>query len=204
MTKVARRSRRHGPGNHRWPRPLQGPFGSGFLGCHGPAAQLRAAQGWLLGGHLASGMQLTPFAMQSADWWSVGVLLFEMLSGNAPFRAKNRGVLQKKILTEKIKYPTFLTSAAHKFLTALLQRDEVRTGLRAVLLLPALTLCAAVEAPWQWSHRLRGCAEARVLQAHQLAQARAAGGAPGSALASRSGTERACSRRRSSHRSSRP
>ena len=63
---------------------------------------------------------------KNADWWSVGVLLFEMLSGNAPFRAKNRGVLQKKILTEKIKYPTFLTSAAHKFLTALLQRDEVR------------------------------------------------------------------------------
>ena len=65
-------------------------------------------------------------ASQTADWWSVGVLLFEMLTGNAPFRAKNRGVLQKKILTEKIKYPTFLTSAAHKLLTALLQRDEAR------------------------------------------------------------------------------
>ena len=64
--------------------------------------------------------------MQTADWWSVGVLLFEMLTGSAPFRAKNRALLQKKILTEKIKYPPFLTSAAHKLLVALLQRDEVR------------------------------------------------------------------------------
>ena len=54
------------------------------------------------------------------------MLLFEMLTGNAPFRAKNRAVLQKKILTEKIKYPTFLTAPAHKFLLALLQRDEAR------------------------------------------------------------------------------
>jgi p70 ribosomal S6 kinase len=54
------------------------------------------------------------------------VLLFEMLTGSAPFRAKNRAVLQKKILTEKIKYPAFLTSAAHKLLLGLLQRDEVR------------------------------------------------------------------------------
>ena len=56
------------------------------------------------------------------------MLLFEMLTGSAPFRAKNRAVLQKKILTEKIKYPAFLTSAAHKLLLGLLQRDEVRRG----------------------------------------------------------------------------
>ena len=54
------------------------------------------------------------------------MLLFEMLTGSAPFRAKNRAVLQKKIMSEKIKYPSFLTSAAHKLLTGLLQRDEVR------------------------------------------------------------------------------
>ena len=61
---------------------------------------------------------------KAADWWSLGVLLFEMLTGAAPFRAKNRAVMQKKILTDKIKYPTFLTNQAHKLLTGLLQRDE--------------------------------------------------------------------------------
>lgn len=62
---------------------------------------------------------------KAADWWSLGILLFEMLTGASPFRAKNRAVLQKKILTERIKYPSFLTQHAHKLLTELLQRDEV-------------------------------------------------------------------------------
>ena len=73
------------------------------------------------------------------------MLLFEMLTGNAPFRAKNRGVLQKKILTEKIKYPTFLTSAAHKLLTALLQRDEARRDM------PRADSCAALTRPMRCS-----------------------------------------------------
>jgi len=89
--------------------------------------------------------QLTSRHAQTADWWSVGVLLFEMLSGNAPFRAKNRGVLQKKILTEKIKYPTFLTSAAHKFLTALLQRDEVRSSSVPVTLFRWTDACCLLQ-----------------------------------------------------------
>ena len=44
-----------------------------------------------------------------ADWWSVGVLLFEMLTGKHPFSARNRQTLQKKILTEKLKIPPYLT-----------------------------------------------------------------------------------------------
>lgn len=48
-----------------------------------------------------------------------------MLTGTPPFRSKNRGQLQKKILSEKIRYPPFLSSTAHKLLQALLQRDEV-------------------------------------------------------------------------------
>ena len=69
---------------------------------------------------------------KAADWWSVGVLLFEMLTGAPPFRAKNRALLQKKILSEKIKFPAFLTQHAHKLLTLLLQRDESkRLGGRA-------------------------------------------------------------------------
>ena len=46
----------------------------------------------------------------AADWWSVGVLLFEMLTGKHPFSARNRQTLQKKILTEKLKIPPYLTA----------------------------------------------------------------------------------------------
>jgi p70 ribosomal S6 kinase len=44
----------------------------------------------------------------SVDWWSTGILLYEMLAGVPPFRAKSRNQLQQQILTAKPKYPKFL------------------------------------------------------------------------------------------------
>ncbi|KAA8517631.1 hypothetical protein F0562_015105 [Nyssa sinensis] len=60
---------------------------------------------------------------KAADWWSVGILLFEMLTGKPPFIGGNRDKIQQKIIKDKIKLPGFLTSEAHSLLKGLLQKD---------------------------------------------------------------------------------
>ncbi|KAF7816574.1 serine/threonine-protein kinase AtPK2/AtPK19-like [Senna tora] len=51
-----------------------------------------------------------------ADWWSVGILLFEMLTGKPPFISGNRQKIQQKIIKDKIRLPAFLSSEAHSLL----------------------------------------------------------------------------------------
>ncbi|RWR73496.1 serine/threonine-protein kinase AtPK2/AtPK19 [Cinnamomum micranthum f. kanehirae] len=63
---------------------------------------------------------------KAADWWSVGILLFEMLTGKPPFIGGNREKIQQKIMKDKIKLPAFLSSEAHSILKGLLQKEASR------------------------------------------------------------------------------
>lgn len=61
---------------------------------------------------------------KEADWWSLGILIYDMLVGEPPFKAKNEGVLQQKILKEKVKMPRYFTAESCSIVKKLLEKDE--------------------------------------------------------------------------------
>ncbi|CAO2820793.1 unnamed protein product [Amaranthus hypochondriacus] len=60
---------------------------------------------------------------KAVDWWSVGILIYEMLSGELPFTCRDKYKLQKKIINDKMKLPKFLSREAHSLLKGLLQKE---------------------------------------------------------------------------------
>ncbi|XP_056337403.1 protein kinase C, eta, b isoform X2 [Danio aesculapii] len=59
----------------------------------------------------------------SVDWWALGVLLYEMLSGHAPFEAETEDELFECILKDEIIYSSWLSYEAEDILKGLLTRD---------------------------------------------------------------------------------
>uniref|UniRef100_A0ABK0LMU5 Ribosomal protein S6 kinase n=1 Tax=Rattus norvegicus TaxID=10116 RepID=A0ABK0LMU5_RAT len=60
---------------------------------------------------------------QSADWWSYGVLMFEMLTGTLPFQGKDRNETMNMILKAKLGMPQFLSAEAQSLLRMLFKRN---------------------------------------------------------------------------------
>lgn len=110
--------------------------------------------------------------LQAVDWWSFGTLLYEMLTGNPPFRCRNRKKLYEKIMKEKVrlgdragsgcasgwclhhvrkqvKFPQFLSGDCCKLLKGLLERNvERRLGSGKSTMYQTRGISAIKKHPW--------------------------------------------------------
>ncbi|MEE6513316.1 hypothetical protein FKM82_020883 [Ascaphus truei] len=60
---------------------------------------------------------------RAVDWWSLGALMYDMLTGAPPFTGENRKKTIDKILKCKLNLPPYLTQEARDLLKKLLKRN---------------------------------------------------------------------------------
>lgn len=66
---------------------------------------------------------------KSVDWWSLGVLIFEMLVGYTPFYDENTSKMYRLITTGELQFPAFVTPQARELITRLLDKNpKTRLG----------------------------------------------------------------------------
>ena len=63
---------------------------------------------------------------KAVDWWSLGTLVFEMLTGLPPFYSRNINHMYEKILKAELRCPTYLPPEVKSLIEGLLVRDPLR------------------------------------------------------------------------------
>ncbi|KAI7857338.1 kinase-like domain-containing protein [Circinella umbellata] len=65
----------------------------------------------------------------SVDWWSLGILIYDMLTGSPPFKGSNRQKTIDAIMSKKPTMPYYFTNEAKSLLSGLLRKNpHVRLG----------------------------------------------------------------------------
>ncbi|GMM31872.1 hypothetical protein DAMA08_046170 [Martiniozyma asiatica (nom. inval.)] len=57
------------------------------------------------------------------DWWSLGAVLFDLITGNPPFTGNNNKRIMEKIISKKISWPIYMSQFARQFLQKLLNKN---------------------------------------------------------------------------------
>ncbi|KAF9415624.1 AGC protein kinase Gad8 [Podila epigama] len=73
--------------------------------------------------YLAPELLLGQGYTKTVDWWTLGVLLYEMLTGLPPFYDENIHEMYRKILQDELRFPDEVAPDARALLSALLTRD---------------------------------------------------------------------------------
>ncbi|KAL1971212.1 hypothetical protein VTN77DRAFT_164 [Rasamsonia byssochlamydoides] len=60
---------------------------------------------------------------KACDWWSLGALGYDLLTGSPPFQGNNHAKTQEKIVRQKLTLPYFLGPDAKDLLTRLLRKE---------------------------------------------------------------------------------
>ncbi|GJJ13083.1 hypothetical protein Clacol_007333 [Clathrus columnatus] len=63
---------------------------------------------------------------KTVDWWTLGVLLYEMMTGLPPFYDENVNTMYQRILSDPLQFSTEIPEDAKSVMTGLLNRDPSR------------------------------------------------------------------------------
>ena len=59
----------------------------------------------------------------SADWWSCGLFIFQMLSGYSPFAGEHQAILFRNILQMEVEFPYWFAEEEKELLENMLRKD---------------------------------------------------------------------------------
>jgi serum/glucocorticoid-regulated kinase 2 len=63
---------------------------------------------------------------KAVDWWTFGILIYEMITGLPPFYDENVDTMYQKILNDPLVFPADMSPSAKSLLSRLIERDPTK------------------------------------------------------------------------------